>query len=467
MDQSNLMQRPQIRITEDEMEAYLFLPEPREGQTYTIQDVIRELTFVGVRVGIIQEKIAEIIEKSFFNEEILIAKGTQPEDGKDGEYSYHFNTECNNKPEVRIDGTVDYRSVHAIEVVEEGQVIATYTEPTPGVNGMTIKGELINAKMGRPLPPLVGRGFERSEDNLTYTATMSGKIEILNNRIQISNVYEIYGDVDMKTGNVDFRGDVIVHGNVVAGSTVKATGSITIDGTAEACYVEAGKDIILRGGMLGAQKGIIRSKGNIFARFIEYATVEAEGFLDANSALCSNIVCYDKIIMSGKQANIIGGSVYGVKGVEAVCIGNSNEVLTEVMTGVSKELMAQYVNADNKLSTETAMVAKINEGLQQFDELAEERQVDLRNDERRVGLLRARISRQAEMAKAKEERERLRKIIEGAKGATVRVISDVYPGVRVTVNTSMVRLQEKQKSVEFVERSGKVIMCGIGKELVN
>lgn len=456
----------QIQISNDEMEAYLTLPAVSSSEPYTVEEVKAALKAAGVNYGVLTDVLEQMVNQKLYEREYLVAKGVPVVDGTDGEYQFNFNVDFNNKPEVRVDGSVDYWSIHSVEVVEEGQVIAIYTEPTQGSNGVSVRGKFLMAKRGRPLPPLTGRGFERSEDNKVYTATMSGKIEKQDNRIQISAVYEVFGNVDVHTGNIEFRGDVIVHGNVVAGAIIRATGSITIDGTAEACQIDAGKDVILRGGMVGAHKGVIHCKGNVFARFIEYATVEAEGFIDANSALCCNITCYDRISMKGKQANIIGGKVYGVKGVEVASIGNQNEVSTEVQTGVSKELMAEYVKLENQVSANNEMIGKINDALKQFDEYAKQMNVDMHNDERRVALMRTRIMKQAEVAKSKEAQDRLKGIIEGAKGATVRVLNEVHPGVKVSVNTSTAKLKDYQKSVQFEEQSGNVVMVSLKGELV-
>lgn len=456
----------QVHIASNEMEAFLTLPKPLQGMPYTFTEVMDGIRLAGVTYGIQTEIVQQMINNCVYDREILIARGDPAEDGIDGEYSFQFNLAPNNKPEIRSDGSVDYWNVHSIELVEEGQVIATYTEPTLGKNGATVKGKILLAKRGRPQPPLLGKGFERSEDGKVYTATTAGKIEKKDNRIQISAVYEVFGDVDLHTGNIEFRGDVIVHGNVSSGAIIQATGSITIDGTAEACQIIAGKDVIMRGGMLGAHKGMIKCKGNLYARFIEYATVEVEGFIDASSALCCNITCYDQVKMSGKQANIIGGYVYGVRGVEAACIGNQKEVQTEIQTGVSKELMAEYVKIENQLSNASETIKKINEGLQQFDEYAKQMNVDMRNDERRVALMRTRIMKQAEMSKGQEEQNRLKMILENGKGATVRVIHEVHPGVKVVINTSIAKLQNMQKQVEFIERGGKVIMTSLEDDLV-
>lgn len=38
-------------------------------------------------------------------------------------------------------------------------------------------GRVIAAKKGKGLPPLVGRGFDKSVDGLTYTAAIDGKLK--------------------------------------------------------------------------------------------------------------------------------------------------------------------------------------------------------------------------------------------------------------------------------------------------
>ena len=103
-------------------------------------------------------------------------------------------------------------------------------------------GRVIAAKKGKGLPPLVGRGFDKSVDGLTYTAAIDGKIERHKNRIIILPILEINGDVDVGTGNIDFVGDVVIHGSVKTGARIRAAKSITIDGVCEGCVLEAGND---------------------------------------------------------------------------------------------------------------------------------------------------------------------------------------------------------------------------------
>jgi hypothetical protein len=295
---------------------------------------------------------------------------------------------------------------------------------------------------------------------------MTGKIEFNNNRIQILPVYEIYGNVDLKTGNIDFRGDVLVHGNVISGTSIKASGSVTVDGTAEACNIEAGKDVILRGGFLGSYRGLIKSKGNVYAKFLEYAQVDTEGFIEADAAIDCNISCKDMIYMKGKHATIVGGEVYAARGVEANYFGNENEMQTNIKSGTLKETVLEMERLKLKIKDIGDTIAKITEGLQKFDELAEEKNVDLKNDERRVSLLRTRITKQAELASEKEHLAYLESLTERAKGAKIRALEDVYPGVTITINDSKARVKQRQHAVEYAIQGDHVVMFSIADELV-
>lgn len=449
---------PEVRITFDEMEAYLLLPLVPAGQTYSYEEVMAVLNQAGVQYGIKRDTILAAIKNQTYGREILVAKGVKAVDGKDGYYDYYFNVDFNKKPTVRPDGSVDYWSIHTVEMVEKDQLIATYHEPIAGSNGFTVKGRPLTGKRGRPLPPLSGQGFSRSADGQSYTSNFTGKIEMKNDRIMISSVYEVPGNVDLQTGNINFRGDVLIHGNVTSGASIKATGNITIDGTAEGCILEAGKDIILRGGMIGGEKALIKAKGNIMAKFIEYSKVEAEGYIEASSAMNSTLVSYDRVFFSGRNATVIGGSIYGCAGIEATSFGNSSELKTEIFAGVHKKILQRVRFLDSCINESTSLIEKINAGIKQFDDMARERNIDVRNDERRIALLRTRITKQAEISSYNEELTRLKGIVERSQGAKVTVVGTVYPGVEVSINEARTKVRNQFKSVEFVLHRDKVIM---------
>ncbi len=462
-----LKKEPKIRISYDEMEAYLILPSPlTPDEEYEFNDVMEKVHASGVKIGIDETKISAMINERYFDRECLIAKGIDVENGVDAYFDFNFDTNFNKVPSRREDGTVDYWSIHTVELVEEGQVIATYNEPVDGSNGMTVKGKLLIAKRGRPLPPLTGKGFDRSEDNKTYTATMTGKIEMKNNRIMISDVHEVHGDVGLKTGNIDFRGDVIIHGNVPTGAVIRATGSVTIDGTVEGALIDANKDVIIRGGMLGANRGTVITRGNLTAKFLEYAKVKAHGSVTTDSLINCKVTAYEKVFLRGKHASVVGGVIHAATGVEAFNFGNEYGVKTEIYVGVNLEVKKQITYHENCIIEAQDMIDKISIGIKQLDDAVKAGAVIPPNDPRRGSLLRTKIVKQAELASHTQQLNEMNAVVESAHGASINVIQDVHVGVTIGINDSLHQVKEQQTSVAFFERDGKVVMFSMKDELV-
>jgi len=462
-----LKKEPKIRISYDEMEAYLLLPTPLEfDEEYNFEDVMERVRNAGVKIGINETKISAMIEERYFDRECLIAEGINVENGVDAYFDFNFDMNFSKVPSHREDGTVDYWSIHTVELVEEGQVIATYHEPVDGSNGMTVKGKLLIAKRGRPLPPLTGKGFVRSEDNKTYTCTMNGKIEMKNNRILISDVHEVHGDVGLKTGNIDFRGDVIIHGNVPTGAVIRATGSITIDGTVEGAIIDAHKDVIIRGGMLGAGRGTVITKGDLFVKFMEYSKVKAHGSVTTDSLINCNVTAYDKVYLKGKHASVVGGVVHAATGIEAFNFGNEYGVKTEIYAGVNMEVKKQITYHENCIIEAQDMIDKIGIGIRQLDDAVRAGAVIPPNDPRRASLLRTKIVKQAELATHTQQLNEMNDVVESARGASINVLQDVYNGVIVGINDALHQVKEQQTSVAFFERDGRVVMFSMKDELV-
>ncbi len=458
--------QPQLNISSDGMEAYLRLPVPSLGEPYTEDKILQFLSEKGVCVGIQKEAIKGLLDAGIYERDVRVAVGTKPVDGTDGYYEYEFNSDFSKKPKIREDGTVDYWSMNLIEVVREGQEIAKYHPAVEAKAGVDVKGRPVTGKHGRELPPLKGKGFERSEDNLTYIAVISGKITKQEDRITILPIYEISGDVDISIGNIDFVGDVVIHGNVCNGVVIKSTGNITIDGVVESAHIYAQKDVILRSGMLGGSKSTIYAKGNLFAKFVEYTEVEVCGNIEADVFMDCEVTCKGYLVMKGKRAKIMGGHIYAAYGIDANDIGNVAEVSTYVAVGVGNKEDAKLAALQKQLKENQDTLDKMERALKQFDLAEKEKGVSYKNDPRRMQLLRERIKYIATINADKATAWELQQLIENAKHATVKANHNVYPGVLVKIGDLVTNVKVQQGNLEFVKRVDHIVMSPLDEKVV-
>ncbi len=57
-------------------------------------------------------------------------------------------------------------------------------------------------------------------------------------------------------------------------------------------------------------------------------------------------------------------------------------------------------------------------------------------------------------------------IVERGKEATVRVLRDVYPGTTIGIDQMKRTVKDKQQTIEFRKRKGKVVMVALEDVLV-
>ena len=446
---------PKVQVSSDGLEATMTFKIPdgkNEVPKFTAAQLLGFLSNANVSFGIDQEMLARLADSPIYGRPIKVASGTPQQQGTPGYYEYLFDTNFNRKPTIRPDGTADYMSIKTIETVQEGDVIATYHPAVQGSRGMSVRGQILEPKPVRDLPPLIGRGFDRSSDNLTYTAKIDGKIEVNQGKILVSPVHEVQGDVGIETGNIKFNGDVIVHGGVHDGAVIDAAGNVIIHGLIEDCDIRAGKDLFLLSGVKGNEKTIIDCKGSITAQFVEYAIITCSGNITADYFFKSKISCDGHIELNGNNASIIGGYVSAVQGVEVNDIGNSFGTITNVSVGVDVERAAEYEMLAKKIMALNANVQKIKKGIEDFDKLGEERGINVKEDPRRMQLLRVRIRDEAIVLEETKKLNYMKEVIMSGKDATIKVYRRLYAGSNLSVDDHHASINETHEAIE-IEKS--------------
>lgn len=365
-----------LNITPDETLAYLTLYDPATidinedpngeprffDEPFGVEHVLEYLKDHKIVYGLKTEYIEEAILHNSYYIPFIVAEGIPFTEGRDGYYEFHFETNPETKPIILEDGSVDYNKLGKIQLVEEGTHIATYFPAMQGKEGINVYGKPLLPKKEKELPPLGGKGFYivQNENDAEYFAETEGKVEFKNGKLSVLPIYIVDGDVDATIGEIVFNGDVLVRGNVSAHPTIRATGSITIEGHVEIATLIAGKDILLKNGMQGAGKSYVYAKGDVSAKFFEQTMVITEGNIRANAIMNCELDANKAVIVSGKWGIIIGGVTYATEKVEAFNIGNKVGVLTRIHIGIPENFLDIMYVIDTKIK-------QIREQLEEID----------------------------------------------------------------------------------------------------
>lgn len=448
--------RSLVRIEPDLTKAYLTVYPPEDGETYEVDDLWTILERYGVKEGINRDVLRSIIENKSYMEEFLVAEGIPAVDGKDGEFTFLFNTKTDTKPVIMEDGSVDYTSMGKIQIVEEGTEIVHYTPATKGTDGIDVKGDIIKCHVGKDLLQIKGKGFKVSEDKRVYTAAVTGKVDYQNNRLVVSNLYTIDGDVNHVTGDIKFHGDILVRGNVSTGMSVNATGNITVDGHVEAAILEAGGSVVLKNGMQGGGRGEIRAGGDVSGKFFEQTTIYARGSVNANAIMNSHVISEQKVIVSGKMGVLVGGSIVAVEEVSTTIIGNMSEVKTSVSVGADSETYLKLSSIEEKMNKVNEEINKLNMGIKQINTILERKpQTEL--SEKKMQLLRTKIERDTQMNSLKESKQRIEELIKRAALAKIVVAKSIYRGTVIIINGEKKHIDSENYNITYCKKNGEII----------
>ena len=441
-----------VLVSDDKMSADLFLSEVEDPHIYDVDSIIaymkeREKIIMGIKPSVIMNMINERI----YEKMVTVAFGCPAVEGQNGHYDFKFNTTPSKKPKLLDDGSVDYYNLSLIETVGEGQLVAEYIPKKEGTNGYDIFGKTILAAKCIDIAPLRGKGFKVSDDGTKYYALFNGKIELTMNIMNISPTYVIPGDVDLSTGNIDFKGDLEIMGSIKAGMIVKATGNITVNKLVEAAHVEAGKDVLVRGGILGGGKAVIQAGNNVYGLFIENATIRANNAIQADSIVNCDVTAFSDINIFGRTSAIVGGHLKANRTIRTRKIGSEVGVTTEVVVGIEPEAKNTYKK----------MVAELEEMQEELEKI--EKTIELLSHKQdadenlRIQLVRKKIEHSAEISKKRELCTALQKRIEIGKYAEIVAEEVVYPGAVIRIDGLMTHVNDEYREIMFLRKGDKIL----------
>lgn len=313
-----------IEVTKDEMKAAVVVSPPSiSGSEASAEMIKRALQAQGIIAPCVDEKrVNDFVDRPVYNVPFDVAFAIQPVNGHDAYISYNFETDPKKiKAKVSDSGNINYKDWNQIQNVIAGQPLAQKILAERGKGGKTVFGRYLEATNGKDIQIQLGQNVSLDRDGVTIKADIDGEVMLINGKIFVEPV-KYLDAVNVKTGDVNFVGTVIIKGSVEEGYKVEAT-NIEINGIVDKSRLEATGNIIVRQGIFGKGEGYVKAGKSLWAKFINDTTVEVEeNVIVYDSIVNSNITAMKNIVVKGKKAQIIGGHLLATQEICARKIGS-------------------------------------------------------------------------------------------------------------------------------------------------
>ena len=422
-----------------------------------VNEVMTDLKNRRIKFGIMNDNISSMINEKKYFIPIDISIGQAPIDGYDAELTYNFNTEISSKPQINDDGTVDFHKLDLINKVNEGDVVAQIKPEDPGKPGMDVHGSVIKPKKVYRKTFKYSKNLRVSEDGLKLISLVTGHVSLQDEKIFVSDEYEIATDVNNGTGDIDFDGNVHIRGNVLAGFKVKAGGNIVVDGVVEGAEITAGGDIILQRGIQGMNKGVLTAGGNIASNFIENATVKAGKDIDTDAIMHSKVTARGNIEVHGRNGYLIGGYVRAGNMITAKTIGSEMGTNTIVGVGTDPELVMQTDNLKKQITKS----AKDKEQLSQvITMLRKKQELEGKLEPDKVEMLQKAMKNiillENSIKEMKNEYGNLSALLVENDNARVKITGSIYPGTKIEIGDISFFVRDKNNFCQYVRKGAEI-----------
>ncbi|MCK5100958.1 MAG: DUF342 domain-containing protein [Desulfobacteraceae bacterium] len=323
-----------LRISEDRVVAFIRVPEAVLG-TEDIGPIKKLIKKRGIKFGIVDDKSIRDFVKNCKDpaEKFNVAIGKPVKIGKPAEIIYHFNTEHDSAGVVNEDGSIDFTSRGDSPFVKKGQLLAEKHPMEHAKSGVDIFGETLLVGDVADVTLECSDGAELSEDGLKVTSTISGQPSIdLKGVVSVLEQFRVRGDVDFKTGNIKFKGNVVVDGTVKEGFMVECEELIAneINGG----IIRIAGDLKVSNGIV---KGDIQTQGSVQAKFINNSKI-----FGYRNMMVTREIMESMIAISGEINNeagrITGSTISARMGFNVKQIGTEKAEPSTIKTGADDHI---------------------------------------------------------------------------------------------------------------------------------
>lgn len=453
----------QMILSEDRMLARLSLKQLDERVDLTVDQLVQFIQDQGVTLGIQHEMLERIVNRELkqIGMEPVVAIGLKPKKGEDGKIRLiESASSMETRPTERDDGTIDHKQLIQLSNIKAGQMIAEKVSPGKGTPGMTVTGEFVPPKEGKPAHFKIGKNVVTNAEQTALYATIDGMLSITDkNKMNVFPIFEVNGDVDYKIGNIDFVGTVIIRGNVLNGFKVKASGDIRIIGGIEAAEVVSDGSIEVSGGIIGSGKGLVKAGHHVKCAFVQEANIVAGADVYVTQSIMHANVCAGRLIQClGSKGLIVGGLLQAGERVVGRMIGNAMSTPTVIEVGVHPEYRQELITLRSEIKKYKESLDKAGKALALLDQLAANGQLATEKLAMRIKLGSTKRQHTEELDRLKERVLEIERSLEDISTARVDVEHTMYGGLKIVIGRYTRFIKESVQRVSIRFSDGDIAM---------
>lgn len=441
-----------VTVLPDYSTAFMTLYPPQNGgKEVTYEAACAALAAKGVSHNINTQLIKAAVESKIYDREFKAAEADMPVDGVDGTITYKYSKENVLAPKENEQGFVDYKNLGLIRNIHENDVIAEITLPTDGTPGRDVRGTEMRAVPGKKANFTIGSGTKLSDDGLRIYAAIDGHVCYKSNAFCVESTVTISGDVDASVGNLDFLGDIIIKGEIMEGFSVISGKNVTVHGNATGACVKAGGSITIKKGSINSN---LTAHGDISCQFCEYSKIVTDGNVSAQNFVICDVYCGGNL-----TSKALNGGKYTILGdTEVTDLGTKTYAPTEVIAGdnavLNKEretLLKSISEYDLKIERCTQIIDFLNEKRKEFKRLPEDKEELLGTT------VKTRLTCQMEKKQAHKRIAEIETALSQRQYRTIICKGTVYPGVKVTINDSLMKFEKETTRVKvYLDNDGNI-----------
>ncbi len=450
-----------LGISEDKMTATIHIGDCDEFYALSVQSLKDFLDKTQIRFGVKMEALQLISEKpqALKNNSLIIAEGLPVIMGEDGYIKFKSeSTGVEQRPLELDDGSVNYKELTQINNVRKGELLATRVLATQGMDGKNVHSDPVQTKPGKEVKFKLGKNVVQDAEQMKLYSVIDGVMtRTEKDKINVFPIYEVKGNIDYRSGNIDFVGTVVIQGNVLAGFKVKAAGDVRVQGNVEGCEIEAGGAVEVSGGVIMSNKGMVKAGTDIRANFVQDANIyAAEDIVIKQSIMHSQVRSGKRIICNGQKGLIVGGMVQAGDRIVCRVVGNQNNTPTMIEVGVHPELRNELNNIKNEFKNNHTKLENTMKALILLDRMATLGKLPADKLDMYSKLTLSRKQVIEEMNMLDERKAEIELILDAAESAKVDVMQTVFGGTKVGIGRYTRNISDTTSKPSFRLKEGEI-----------